>query len=1007
MLLRIWAGVLCALLCSASFAIPLERTLSQLQHQSWTAKDGVPPSVGPMAQTDDGYLWLGTNAGLYRFDGVRFALFEPSSGSLPRGYVYFIKAQPGVGLWVGWGVGGISLIRDGKVSNYGIEQGVSGGSWWGFDFDRQGGVWAAGVDGLVHFDGKQWRRIGEQQGYTAKKASAIFVDRDGTVGAFSEKGLFLKPANSAVFQKPIGHTDVRQPPQLGPDGRIYFMEESSIRVIDSLARYEQADHAPIFKGKPGEAQSMLIDRSGSLWYETPTGLHRADPDRLGRNEQFGKTDGLSANVIFSFFEDREGNIWLATSDGIDRFRQVDVNKVTPSNRAYILAQSRLLAGDGAVMTAAAANFDGGWVALTPDGVIQNKDWLARHKRGHGQAVTRSRDSAFLLADQDGLHRVTADKKEAMIAWPADMGPVHLVHALMEDHDGAPWISVVATGVYQYQDGQWRRNAALPKEGKQTPMSMLADSQGRLWFGYADNKVALLQNGKVSLLSRDQGMDLGRVTVLYEADGQVIAGGERGLAVYRHQRFEAWTINAQPFADVAAVVATKAGDLWLNSAAGTMRISAGLQHFLQGVPVAPSQIRVFDAIDGRLGVASLMQQFSLAEAGDGKIWLADGSSLSWIDPQHLLKLAMPLPVTVESLKAGNQYFRLPSAVTLAPGARDIQLNYSSPMLGTPERMRFKYRLDGYDTEWQDAGARRQAFYTGLPPGQYHFRVIAANGNDHWSEEGAGLRFTLAPNFYQTLWFKALCAGLLAWLIWLALQFRLRQTARAYKAQLDARHGERERIARELHDTLLQGMQALIIGVDSAARRLPPDQPARVKLDRLLLQADTVLGEGRKQVLDLRGTEVYDEGVFALLSRDGALLAKDGELQFVCQQSGKEREMPPAACHEIYRIGMEAIVNAVRHAQAGKLAVTIRYTYRALYLEISDDGIGIPPQVLEQGGIQGHFGLPGLHERAARLHADLHIESQPGGGTLVTLRVPAQLAYARKSLLLSFLRRQRVI
>jgi signal transduction histidine kinase len=423
-----------------------------------------------------------------------------------------------------------------------------------------------------------------------------------------------------------------------------------------------------------------------------------------------------------------------------------------------------------------------------------------------------------------------------------------------------------------------------------------------------------------------------------------------------------------------------------------------------VPIAPSQIRVFDAIDGRLGVSSLLQKFSLAEAGDGKLWIADGASLSWIDPAHLLPVTTPLPVTVESLQAGARPIRLPQEVTLAPGARDIQINYSSPILGTPERMRFRYRLDGYDTQWQEAGARRQAFYTGLPPGQYRFRVIAANGNDQWSEEGAGLRLTLAPHFYQTLWFKALVAGLAVWLIWLAFQLRLKQSAKAFKAQLEARHGERERIARELHDTLLQGMQALIIGVDSAAKRLAPEEPVRARLGHLLEQADTVLSEGRKQVFDLRGTDVYDEGVFALLRKDGALLAKDSGLQFSCSESGKAREMLPASSHEIYRIGMEAIANAVRHAQARQLTVTVRYTYFALCLEISDDGVGIAPQVLADRGTPGHFGLPGLYERAARLNADLQIVSQPGAGTVLRLRVPAQLAYTRKSLLPPFLRRR---
>jgi signal transduction histidine kinase/ligand-binding sensor domain-containing protein len=1002
-MLRIWAFSLGLLLCGAALAIPLDRKIFQLQHQTWTAKDGAPASIATIDQTDDGYLWLGTDAGLYRFDGAHFELYEPRQGKISQGLVYFIKAQPGVGLWVGWGIAGISLIRDGVITNYGVNDGVPEGSWWGFDFDPQGGVWAAGVRGLLHFDGKKWRQIGEQDGFTARKASAIFIDQQGTVGAFSEQGLFLKAAGSRVFAKPLGHTDVRQPPQLGADGRIYFLEESSIRIIDGLARYEQPDHAPIFKGPRGEAQSMLIDRSGSFWYSTHSGLRRTDPDHPDSPEPFDKKDGLTADIINCFFEDREGNIWLATRDGLDRFRQTDVNKVKPSLDSYQIDQVKLLAGSGTAMTMASSKFGGGWIAMEPDGAVQNTDWLKRHQALPTQSLTRGRDGTVLVAAADALYRIAANNSEERIAWPADMGPVHRVYTIAQDGDGAPWIAVVGNGVFQYKDGRWQRNAGLPKEGKQTPMCILADSHGRLWFGYSDNTIALLEDGKISLLTTAQGLDLGRVSVIHEADGQVIAGGERGLAVYRNQRFEAWKINAKLLINVAAIVHSSAGDLWINSTAGTVRIRSALASWRQGLPIAPSQIRVLDGVDGRVGVASLLGRFSLAEAGDGRIWIADNGGVSWIDPQQVLKVPMPPPVTIESLTAGNQYFRLPLDTTLAPNSRDIQLNYSSPVLGTPERMRFKYRLDGYDTEWHEAGARRQAFYTGVSPGRYHFRVIASNGGERWTEEGPGLHFTVTPAYYQTIWFKALLLGLAACLLWLAFQLRLRHNAKTFKAQLEARHGERERIARELHDTLLQGMHALILDVDNAANRLSLDEPGRKRFDHLLEQAEAVLAEGREQVLDLRGTDFHGSGTFALIQRDGASLIKETGLQFVCRELGKKRDLQPASGHEMYRIAMESIINTVKHAHAKNLAVTVRYTYFALHLEISDDGIGIPPEALAQGGTPGHFGLPGLYERAARLHADLHIASKHAFGTVVRLRVPAQLAYVRKSWLPSFLRR----
>ena len=508
-------------------AIPIERKLSQLQHESWKAKDGVPPSIISMAQTDDGYLWLGTAAGLYRFDGVRFSAFVPREGQAAKAFVYFIKAQPNVGLWVGWRQGGISLVREGKITNFGERDGVSGGSWWGFAFDQQGDVWAAGIDGLLRFDGTKWHKNSAEQGFTARKASAVFVEKNDTVAVFSGDGLFLKPHGASTFSAPIGHTDVRQPPQQDGSGRLYFLEERGIRTIDGFSRYEKIDQPWIFKGKSEESQSMLIDRSGGVWFETSAGLHRADPDNPANYESFNKKDGLSADLIYSFFEDREGNVWAATSGGLDRFRQVDVNKVTPTLSSFTMTQGRLLAGTGDVMTSASANTEGGWIALKPDGAVQNTEWLKKHPKGAAQATMRGRDGTIWIADREAIHHVISDRETESLAYPSDMGPVHLVHEMVQDSDGVIWISVVGAGVFRYKAGHWEQEVLLPNLGKRPAMSMMADKKGRMWFGYADNVISLLERGKVTQFTRDQGLDLGRVTVLYQSGETIFAGGEKG------------------------------------------------------------------------------------------------------------------------------------------------------------------------------------------------------------------------------------------------------------------------------------------------------------------------------------------------------------------------------------------------------------------------------------------------------------------------------------------------
>ena len=331
-----------------------------------------------------------------------------------------------------------------------------------------------------------------------------------------------------------------------------------------------------------------------------------------------------------------------------------------------------------------------------------------------------------------------------------------------------------------------------------------------------------------------------------------------------------------------------GDVWLNASSGTIRVKASdiESHGDFSSKVTP---RLFDAVDGRLGVTDLMDNFSLAEAGDGKIWISTHDGVAWVDPEKLISVSKPPKVVVEAITAGRKRVWGPWAVELAPNTKDVQIDYSSPLLGSPERLQFKYRLDGYDTEWQSAGARRQAIYTGLRPGSYHFRVIAGNTEDHWSEEGRGLNFTVQPAFYQTAWFNVLLAGSALLIIWLLYQLRIRQVALAIKRQMDVRLAERERIARELHDTLLQGTQAMIMRVHTASLGLHHNDPVLEKIQTALTQAEVVLAEGRDQVHDLRGADLYEVGALPLIQRDGAFLAEESGFQFIWRSLGRVRAL----------------------------------------------------------------------------------------------------------------------
>ena len=374
----------------------------------------------------------------------------------------------------------------------------------------------------------------------------------------------------------------------------------------------------------------------------------------------------------------------------------------------------------------------------------------------------------------------------------------------------------------------------------------------------------------------------------------------------------------------------------------------------------------------------------------------------LDPSRLSQKALPAQTYIESVVVDRKEFPASGSVQLAPHPRDLQINYTSPTFLIPQRVKFRYRLDGYDRDWHDAGTRRQAFYTDLPPGKYTFRVMACNSDGVWNESAARLDFSIAPAYYQTNWFRALCALLFLALLWAAYQLRVRRLHRQFETTLEARVGERTRIARELHDTLLQSFQGLLLRFQSAAKLLParPDE-AKQRLDSALDQAAAAITEGRDAVQGLRSSasETNDlaNGIIAIgkeLTSDAS--APDAPAIDV-EVEGAPRQLNPVVRDEAYRIAGEALRNAFRHAQARRITVAIRYDGRQFRLRVRDDGKGVDEETIRRGHA-GHFGLHGMRERAEIVGGRLEVWSKPDAGTEVELCVPGAIAYgvpARRS------------
>jgi signal transduction histidine kinase len=367
----------------------------------------------------------------------------------------------------------------------------------------------------------------------------------------------------------------------------------------------------------------------------------------------------------------------------------------------------------------------------------------------------------------------------------------------------------------------------------------------------------------------------------------------------------------------------------------------------------------------------------------------------VDPSRLSQKALPAETYIESVNVDRKEFAATEGLKLSPHPRDLQIDYTSPTFLIPQRVRFRYRLDGYDHDWHDAGTRRQAFYSDLPPGKYTFRVVASNSDGEWHDTPARLDFSVTPAYYQTNWFRALCACLFLVLLWAAYQWRVRQLHHQFEMTLDARVGERTRIARELHDTLLQSAHGMLLRFQTVSQLLPQrPTEAKERLDGAIEQTAEFITEARDEVQGLRDSTTQTNDLALAISTLGEELAADSSghrpaLRVAVE--GQSRDLHPILRDEVYKIAAEALRNAFLHANAKQVEVEIRYDDERFRLRLRDDGKGIDAAVLSAQSREGHYGLPGMRERATLIGGKLTIWSEVDAGTEVELRVPADIAY----------------
>ena len=992
--------------------------VSQYAHTAWFFREGFAPGrVTSMAQTADGYLWLGTEFGLLRFDGVRTVPWRPpGSGRLPSSWIRSLLATADGTLWIGT-LEGLVSWRGGELTRYPELTGQSVNTLLA---DRGGTVWAGGYAAGIAPLGTTTRTLcaiedGKARcndGNFGQWVGSLYEEPDGTLWATAQTGLWqLRPGTPTQYTVPaIGSSEALN----HAGGRLLVAAADGIREV--VKRNEVTRLLPgSWSGfKP---ERLLRDRDGGLWIGTADrGLFHV---HQGRTDVYTQANGLSGDFITRLFEDREGNIWVATKNGLDRFRDVSVRTIS-SNQGLPSAPpwSVLASADGSV-----------WLG--------SLDGLSRWQRG--QVTTYRTPGAAPANGQRGAPRSGGGDQVFDAGLPDDG-----VGTLFEDQQGRLWVSTLR-GVAYFDNGRFTPVSQLPPG--RTPAiagdgagnvwvvnevqglfrlrgetvveriawetlglpnratAMLPEPQpGGLWLGL-EGRLAYLKDGAIrATYTTADGLGAGRVNNLrFDADGVLWAGTEGGLS--RVDGGHVVTLNSGNGLPCDAVhwsMEDAERATWLYMPCGLVRVAAAELRAALADPARTMRVSLLDGSDGvALRALPALYRPQSVRTADGQLWFLPGDGVSIVDPGRLPINALPPPVHIEQVTADRQTYSPEPGLRLPPLIRDLEVDYTALSFVAPEKNRFRVKLEGRDTDWQDVGTRRQMFYADLAPGAYRFRVMASNNSGVWNEAGAFLDFSIAPAYYQTAWFRAAFAAAVLALCWASYQFRLRYLAQAFNRRLDERVNERTRIARELHDTLLQSFQGLMLRFQSARDLLPAD-PARAvdALDGALNRADQALVEGRDAIQNLRSSTVAGNE----LAQAIATLAQEltdapggarGATTFRISVAGPPRDLHPIVRDDVHHIAREALRNAFRHAGAGLIEAEVTYGAREMRLRIRDDGKGMDARHLSVGQAR-HWGLTTMRERAVQIGAQLNLWSEVGAGTEVELRVPGSVAYGAPGL-----------
>ena len=959
-----------ALLCLPAHALDPNKTLTQYAHRIWGEEEGLlQPTIYSILQTRDGFIWLGTQDSLIRFDGIHFREIDnaPAAG-LARSLVRALLEDTTGNLWaasVGSGV--VRIQPDGSFRRFTSNNGLPSNDAFCLSSGSAGEIWICTSRGLTRLASAGRMRVFTTAEGLPSNAVRQSCESPGGVRWVAGLDYGLSSWNGARFEQyvdsNIGSREIVTALACAKDGTVWAGTSSGLVQITSAASRRWT----VRNGLPdNEISSLETSGDGSIWIGSNDGISRY---RNGEISVYRTRDGLSHSLVLSLFTDREGSLWAGTKDGLDQFTD---GKVTP----YTTNEGMLSNEVGPVLEDATGHlwigtlghglnsFDGHhFRALTTRDGLLDDTILALQLDGAGN---------LWVGSNRGLNRLRNGKVVAAYTEREGLSAPS-VRALAVDAAGVLWVGTDG-GLDRFDGNRFIKSNFHPR----SPIVALTGGRSvRLFISGVDSGFTYVKGDQAKTYSLDVTHVVDCYYVEPEKHQAWMGTLGSGLLLWKNGVVTHIRVRDGLYDNrIYSILRDDRANFWLASSKGIFRVSEkelqdfvdGKARYLTSIPFTTGQLH-FECTSG--------VQPAAWRTSDGHLWFSTTNGLVVVDPNHLVRNSIPPPVQITSVVINGNRVQPRAGLHLRPQERNLEVRYAGLSFISPEKMTFRYMLDGYDKNWTDAGSRREAIFTNLPPGNFRFRVMAQNADAVWSAENGSLSFAVEPLLYQRRWFFPLLGLLSVALIVSGFRMRIRRLQHGFDLVL----AERNRIARELHDTLLQGFAGITMQLQALWTRLPLSKE-KTFLAEIIKDAARCSTEARQSLWGLRSTASVSPdfaGKLASLARDTTARSS---LELSLELDPVSLENRPEAEYQLLRIAQEAISNSLRHAHAGKIDVRLTAAGKRAELLIRDDGEGFDV-AREQFG---HFGVAGMRERAGEIGARLTIESAPGQGSRVCVSFP---------------------